>query len=176
MTTFKLYETAAQIDAACIAFTKKGASLQAEAHKLACSVLRHVGEHGDVRVVSKFIASFPELARVNAVKAWFEAFGPVAFDNTGVSYVKGGKTRLGEAMEMPFWKFSPEKPYEPVNPAKALEALIKKLVKDAKLTGIDHSATIADLKMVRVAHYRTTDNGEMPVPAPLATTHQPAIH
>jgi hypothetical protein len=163
----KLYETAAQIDAACIAFFKKGVTFQTEAHKLACSVLKHVGEHGDVRVVSKFIASFPELSRVNAVKAWFEAHGPVAFDKDGVSYVKGAETRLGVAMETPFWQFSPEKPYEPVNAAKALEALIKKLVRDAKLTGVDHSATITALRLVPVGKPVVQDmpDEEQEVPA-----------
>src|SRR5215207_6771991 len=166
MATLKLYETAAQIDAACLAFTKKGATLQAEAHKLACSVLRHVGEHGDVRVVSKFIASFPELARVNAVKAWFEAFGPVEFDNQGVSYVKGAKTSLGAAMEKPFWSYTVEKPYEPVNPAKAIEALIKKLFRDAKLTGVDHSVTISGLRAIKIGGtiIQDTPNEEQNVP------------
>lgn len=150
MATLKLYETVAEIDAACVAFFKKGNSLQTEAHKLACSVLKHVGEHGDVRVVAKFIASFPELTRVNAVKAWFEAYGPVQFDTKGINYVKGAKTRLGEAIETPFWKLTQEKPYEPVNAAKALEVLIKKLARDAKLTGADHSATISALRAIPV--------------------------
>ena len=158
MATFKLYTTAAEIDAACVSFFKRGNALQAGAHKLACSVLRHVGEHGDVRVVSKFIASFPDMARVNAVKAWFEAHGPVTFENAGVvNYVKGGKTRLGEAMEIPFWKFAPEAEYKPIDPAKALNSLIAKLEKDAKLTGADHSGLILSLKTIR-ANSATTQN------------------
>src|SRR5215207_9856601 len=150
MATMKLYQTAAEIEAACVKFFTKGNSLQTEAHKLACSVLRHVGEHGDVRVVQTFLTSFPEMTRMNAVKAWFEAFGPVTFDAKGVKFVQGGKTKLGEAMDAPFWEFTAEPVYQPINPAKALEALIKKLVRDTKETGADHSATIIALRNVPV--------------------------
>jgi hypothetical protein len=175
MTTFKLYETAAQIDAACIAFFKKGNALQTEAHKLACSVLKHVGEHGDVKVAAKFIASFPDMARTNAVRAWFEHFGPVAFDAKGVYHVKGKKTLLGEALDTPFWKFAPEPEYKPVDAAKAIEGLIKKLQRDAKETGTNHDATIAALRAVKVGQtvMQTEEAQEAAVPV-LMIEHKPA--
>jgi hypothetical protein len=171
-----LYKSAAEIDRACVLFFKSGQKLQTEAHKLACSVLAHVGEHGDIRVVAKFLASFPEMSRVNAVRSWFEAFGPITFQGNNPSYVKGGKTRLGDALATPFYKFSPEPDYKPVNAAAELEKLIQKLLKDTKKIGADHSATIQALRMVRVDHYPTKDNAEMPVSAPLAITFQPAVH
>jgi hypothetical protein len=150
MITLKLYTTAAEIDTAVVLFHAKGQKLQTEAHRLACSVLRHVGEHGDVRVVLKFIQALPEMSRRNAVKAWFEHFGPVKFDGEEITFVKGGKTRLGDAMEAPFWKFSPEPAYKPIDVAEALEALIKKLVKDAGKTNRSHAATIAALRAAPV--------------------------
>jgi hypothetical protein len=57
MKQLKLYTTVAAIEAACVAFGKRADKLQNEAHKIACSVLAHVGEHSDVRVVTKFIES-----------------------------------------------------------------------------------------------------------------------
>lgn len=144
----KLYETVAEIDAACVKFHAKGQTLQAEAHKIACSVLVHVAKHGDTRVLAKFLASFPELSRVNAVRAWFEEFGPVAFQGNKPSFVRGKATRLGNAMETPFWKFKPEPEYQPVDVSKAIDGLIKKLEKDTKETGVSHSVTIAALRKV----------------------------
>jgi hypothetical protein len=54
-------------------------------------------------------------------------------------------------MAKPFWKFKPEPTYVPIDAAKALESLIKKLEKDTKELGTDHTATIAALKVVPVA-------------------------
>jgi hypothetical protein len=149
-TQIRLYETVAEIDAACVKFHAKGQTLQAEAHKIACSVLVHVAKHGDIRVLAKFLASFPELSRVNAVRAWFEEFGPVTFEGNTPSFVRGKATRLGYAMETPFWKFKPEAEYQPVDVSKAIDSLIKKLARDAKETGINHSATIAALRKVPI--------------------------
>jgi hypothetical protein len=167
--TIKLYATFADIERATLAFSKAGVKLQSEAHKLACSVLAHVGEHGDVRVVSRFLDSFPEMSRVNAVRAWFENFGPVTFEGNVPKFVRGGKTRLGEALETPFWQFKPEAEYKPLNPAAELERLAKRLRADAKKTGADHSRVIQALGLIKI------DVSE-PVPAPLAIAYQPAVH
>jgi hypothetical protein len=146
----ELYTTIQAINEACANFHTQGQSLQGEAHKIACSVLHHVGEHGDVRVVAKFLQTMPEMSRVNALKAWFEEFGPVAFDTKGALFVKDKATKIGEAMAMPFWKFKVEAPYVPVDAAKALDKLIKRLVKDTKETGTDHSVTIQALRLVPI--------------------------
>jgi len=169
MTKLNLYTTFADIEKATIAFSKAGAKLQSEAHKLACSVLAHVGEHGDVRVVSRFLDSFPELSRVNAVRAWFENFGPVTFKGNNPEFVRNCKTRLGEALETPFWQFKTEAEYKPINPAAALDQLAKRLRIDAKKTGADHSAIIVALGMIKI-------NSNQPIPAPLAISYQPTIN
>jgi hypothetical protein len=150
MTKLKLYTTVAAIEAACVAFGKRATTLQDEAHKIACSVLAHVGEHSDVRVVTKFLESMPGSYRTNAVRSWFETFGPITFNEGKAVFCKNRKTRLGEAMEKPFWKFKPEEAYVPIDAAKALESLIKKLQKDQKETGTDHLATINALRVVPV--------------------------
>jgi hypothetical protein len=147
----QLYNTLAEITDACNKFYARGQSLQNEAHKIACSVLAHVEQHSDIRVVSKFLATMPELSRVNALRSWFEEFGPIAFEKNAPVFVKGKATHLNIAMAMPFWKFKQEQPYQPVDAAKALDKLIKRLTKDMKETGIDHNATIQALRLVPVA-------------------------
>lgn len=156
-TTIKLYK-ANEIDARIVLLHKNGQRLQTEMHKLACSVLLHVGESGDVRVVQKFLAAMPEMSRTNGLRNWFEQFGPVKFNvsEDGVEtvvHVKGGKTKLGDAMAKPFWKFSAKEgqPYEPIDMQKYIEQQMKKLEKDAEKTGRDHSAVLAALKMAVTA-------------------------
>ena len=158
----QLYNTLAEITEACNKFYARGQSLQTEAHKIACSVLAHVEQHSDVRVVAKFLATMPELSRVNALRSWFEEFGPIAFEKGNPLFVKGKATHLNLAMAMPFWKFKVEEPYVPVDAKKALENLIKRLTKDAKHTGIDYSSTIQALRMV-------------PVNVPLMITAEPTV-
>jgi hypothetical protein len=169
MSKMNLYTTAAEIAAATIKFTKANVRLETEAHKLACSVLAHVGEYGDIHVVSRFLASFSEMARVNAARAWFEEFGPVTFEGNEPKFVRGKKTRLGEAMDTFFWKFVKEGVYKPVDPQAELVKLTKRLKTDTKKTGTDHSAIIAALSAIRVQMHT-------PAPALLMIEHQPAVH
>jgi hypothetical protein len=172
MPKMNLYSTAAEIAAATIKFTRSNERLETEAHKLACSVLAHVGEYGDIHVVSRFLASFSEMARVNAARAWFEEFGPVTFEGNEPKFVRGKKTRLGEAMDVKFWKFSKEGVYKPVDPQAELVKLTKRLKLDTKKTGTDHSVLLTALGALRVK----INTPNVTVPAPLAITYQPAVH
>jgi hypothetical protein len=147
-----LYTTEAEINKAVSRFTRHGQLLQAEAHRIACSVLRHVGEYRDIHVVRRFLDAMPDMARANALRTWFETFGPVTFDGNVAYFNKAGKTKLGEAIDKPFWKFKANEgeEYQPVNPSALIEALIKKLEKDGLKTGRDHRATTQALKYVPV--------------------------
>lgn len=121
--------------------TYKG--LEALMHQNACSALAHVAKHKDIRQVRGLMDRMEHMGaiRVNALKAWFEFFGPVTFaDGTTATFDKAKATKLGAAMEAPFWQFKPEAQYIPLDVAKSLDQLVKKLDKDAKETGLDHSA------------------------------------
>lgn len=126
-------------------YAKTAATLQTRTHVLACSVLKHYGEHKDVRMVLKFIAAVPEMVRVNGLKLWFEAFAPIKFTDEGAIYLKDGKYKLGEALDKPFWKFKAVEgaPYEAIDLLKYAQQQIKKLEKDQEKTGRNHSALIA---------------------------------
>lgn len=152
----KLYASA-KIDARIALLHKNGQRLQTEMHAIACSVLRDLGTHNDVRQVYKFIHAMPEMARSNGLRNWFEQFGPVKFiqneDGTeSILHVKSGPTKggikLGDAMAKPFWKFSATegKPYEAIDINKWANAAIKKLEKDQIETKRDHSVLIHALK------------------------------
>jgi hypothetical protein len=163
------------IETALDSIKKRGDELQRDTHVAACSILQHVGKHKDVRLITRLLDSLPNMTRKNAVKAWFEEFGPVAFDNEEVQYIKTGKTRLGDAMGNPFWDFQPEKPYVPVSVEKLLASMISKLTKDTKETGVRHDAVIRGLTMLKEgAVAADTVQAMTKVPAPPATVPAPA--
>ncbi|QPC44922.1 hypothetical protein HW532_20815 [Kaustia mangrovi] len=138
----------------------RGASLQRSVHIAACSVLQHLEKHKDVRMVQALFVALPKSYRTNALRDWFMAFGPVTFkDNKPVYTKKGatkGKVKLTAAMDKPFWEFSPEKPYVPLNPVEALDSLIKRLNTDAEKTDRDHSALINTLTAAKQANAPAT--------------------
>jgi hypothetical protein len=146
--------TADKLTARIEAFGKSGLRMQDEAHKLACSVLHHLGTHKDTRYVLMFLQNVPDMVRSNGLRAWFEAFGPVKFtvgEGDAIEqalFCKDKQTKLGEAIAKPFWKFSAMegKPYIPMDVAAEMEKLIKRLLADAKKTGKDHSGIVNVLK------------------------------
>ena len=136
------------IDAAIISMHERGQSLQTDMHTVACSVLAHVGKHRDTRVVMKLINAVPDMVRMNSLKLWFETFGNVKFDGKDVRLTDNA-CRIADAMKKPFWKFKATEgvPYEPVDIPAMIASMVKRLEKDAKITGMDHSAVIHKLRM-----------------------------
>jgi hypothetical protein len=65
------------------------------------SVLAHVGKHRDVRLVTRLIEAVPGRYK-SALKAWFEAFGPISFAGDKAQH-KHNRILLGDAIEVPFW-------------------------------------------------------------------------
>lgn len=147
-----LIEGTDALNAAIKRVHEAGQSYQKDVHILAVSILYHVGAHGDTTVVQRFIHAMPESVRANGLRAWFEHFGPVKFDKDGdgnelVSYVKGKPARIGDADAKPFWKFKAHEgaPYNPIDLEKFIASALRKLEKDAKETGRDHTGLITDL-------------------------------
>jgi hypothetical protein len=134
------------IEAALVSISRKGQSLQKDIHVAACSVLAHVGEHREISLVTKLLASCPDMTRRNALRSWFESFGMVAFDGNDAKFDGTRKHRLGDAQAKPFWSFKPEAEYVPLDVAAAIGSLVKKLEKDEKETKVSHSAMIAQLQ------------------------------
>jgi len=145
---FPLFTTVKQIDAAILEIHTTGQTLQTLMHKTACSVLNHLAKNRDIRVVQKLLLSMPESSRVNALRTWFETFGPITFDGNDATYAKDKPTNLAKAIGTPFWKLVPEKPYEAMDVAAAIEKLIDRLSIDTKKAGVDHTAVIKGLRTI----------------------------
>lgn len=86
----------------------RGTTLNAAIHSAACSVLAHVGQHRDVRLVDRLLVVVSDSVRANRLKAWFSAFGPVEFVEGQAKY-RRARTLLGDAVAKPFWKFKAKK-------------------------------------------------------------------
>lgn len=154
---FKLYTTGADIDKAITAVAKRGQALQKELHKVACSVLAHVAQHGNVGIVDKLVKAVPEMGRANALCDWFAAFGPVIFDDERkAAHVKGKATDLRKAMAMPFWQFKPEQAYKPLDVVANIGSMIKRYQDDAKKTGADHGFFIAQFERLKIEAEKRT--------------------
>ena len=170
------------------AFGKSMAKQQAEAHKIACSVLLHFGQFKDTRIVQRFLMLVPDMVRTNGLRAWFEAHAALRFivDESGAEpveqcvYVKDKwkdhkeAIKLGEAITKPFWKFKAVegKPYQPINEAEYVSGIIQRLRQDTVKTGNDHTQLLKALEM-----YNRIDIGALPVlPAddPLSSAPIPA--
>lgn len=156
---FALLTTVKAIDAATKDIAVRGTSLQVDMHIVACSVLAHVGKHGQIGIVNNFLAAIPDMARINAIKVWFEKFSKVTFvgaDGKTLKspvYVSGKAQRLGDAMETPFWKLKAKEgeAYEAIVMDKYLDQQIKKLQKDQTETKRDWSPLIKSLQAMKLA-------------------------
>jgi hypothetical protein len=145
----KTIDGEAKLLAAIKQFGERSTSLQMEAHVIACSILKHVEKHGDIRMVNTLLAAVGKenMLRMNALKEWFEKFGKIAFEKDNACYVGSAKTRLADAMAVPFWKLVKEAVYQPLNMSTYIEKQIKLLQKDIKNTpNADHAPQLALIK------------------------------
>lgn len=156
-----LFTAEADINKAIESIKRRGASLQADMHKVACSILLHLGKHQDVRVLRRFLEAVPEMSRANALRQWFETFGPVSYEGGKAVYDREKKVRLGNAIEKPFWRFKANEgtPYVPLMD-QYFKNQISKLEKDQRETKRDHSALIAALK-VAAETYKAPEQAAM---------------
>jgi hypothetical protein len=75
-------------------------------HQRAVETLKHFGQHNDIRPVAKFIDSIPDTPSKTALVKWFCAYGRMSVTTEmAIKFDREKKTRLGNAMDTPYWKF-----------------------------------------------------------------------
>lgn len=146
----ELYKKDADIVKALQSISVTGMAFYRLVHVAACSVLRRVGETGDVRIVNALFRVLPEGSRSNSLRDWLTAYGPIKFVQNKPVHVKDKEVELTKAIMDPFWKFSPEAAYSPVDVMKLIMATIKRLETDEVKAHTDHTAVIAGLKALQV--------------------------
>lgn len=127
----KLIEGTKAIDTAIKSIASRGKTLERDIHVAAVSTLNHAELHGDVTLAQRLVEAVPSLARKNALRDWFLAFGKFSYDekNKTLAYNKAGVTLLDEAIATPFWDFKPEAPYVPFDMNAAIQKLIQRAEK-----------------------------------------------
>ena len=150
----ELITTDAGIKKAVTSIAKRGRALQRDIHIVACSVLQRISVHNDVRLAADCTMLFdalPGSLRTNALRDWFAAYGPIAWEKNKAKFVKDKPVELTKAMLDPFWEFAPEPEYKPLDIMQFINAAIKKVQKDAKETGVDHTKVILALEAAKKA-------------------------
>jgi hypothetical protein len=127
-TKITLLDNPKSIETAIAGIRTNGAKLEKLIHVAACSVLNHADKHGDVTLANKLIEALPGMTRKNALRDWLIQFGKFKYDDTSkaMAYDAKASTRLGAAMETPFWLYKVEQAYRPVDlPAEILRLVAK---------------------------------------------------
>lgn len=114
--------------------TVTGQTLQTLLHTVAVSILLHVDKHREVSLVNKLIDAVPNMARKNALRDWFSAFGKMTYDQETkvMVFKKTAKTNSIQATQTPFWEFVPEKAYVPFDLLAAIGVLVTRAEKTAE--------------------------------------------
>jgi len=127
-----LYKTTKQITTATNSAAKTGAALQQEYQLIACSVISHLAEHKDIRVLRHMLDTLPEGMRKKSMSAFMDKYAPVTFGenpDTGEAEVKYNADKpanLVMALTFPWWKAAVEATYVPFNFEVELAKLIKR--------------------------------------------------
>ena len=137
MATFKLLTGAQAINKAIKSIATRGKKLDQDIHCTAVSVLDHVRQHGDTTVCVSLIDAMPRSGRRKALIHWVNSFAPIDVrqDKAGKVTAKlkpvresdGSDFKIADAIDMPFWDFTPEKAVAPMT----FERLISYVTKHA---------------------------------------------
>lgn len=135
VTEGQLYKTAKAIEMAIAKAVVAGNALQVEYQLIACSLMTHLHQHKDIRLIRNFLGSLPEGMRKKSMSVYFEKFAQVMFDDEGeVHFDKERKLDLAGALALGWWKAAKETPYIPVNLLyiqKYIQTLLNKIDKAA---------------------------------------------
>lgn len=126
---YKLIQGAEAINKEIQLISGAGKKFEQRLHIAALSCLHHAGAHNDVTLAQKLVEALPGLARKNALRDWFLAFGNIRYDEEKrvLRHASGKSVNETQAAATPFWEFKPEAEYVPFD----LQAAIRKVYERA---------------------------------------------
>lgn len=162
----KLLTTERDIRVGIFSMSKNAKSVAGEQHALACSILRLWHLDGNVaravRLANDLLEGMHNSSRKNAMKDWFIGFAGFVWADKSFVYHKDRTTISKEdaqkAIKEPFWVFSPEKPYVPLN----LDTLIENAIKKAEARrkkGLTNEDVVPEVKVraLKMVHDATPE-------------------
>lgn len=131
----KLITGQSELDKAIKNFAVTSKKYDKQLHLISVSVLAHVAKHNNTTVIDTLFANLfdalSQSTRKNALIAWFEKFGNVAYnkEEKRLRYVKGKVAMIEDAIKLPFWEFKPEAEYKPLDLMAEIVRLVDKAEK-----------------------------------------------
>lgn len=142
--------TTEAINTAISSIEKRGKALESDIHVCAVSIIAHTEKHGDITLANRLINAIPNLARKNALRDWFQAFGKFSYsqDAKEMTYDKRKSTNETEAAAMPFWEFKAEAEYKGLDLEQAILSLIERAEK--RIVNKDKRDKISPVKLTQL--------------------------
>lgn len=165
----KLYTDKTAFADALKSIVNSGKRLDRSIQRYAVSAIMDATVHGNPNRVNDLIANMPKGSRVNAVRDWFKAFGPVEYDKKTKEFVldkdlaTAGRKEIADgavlpdtiavSVTTPWTDFAPDPPYAPIDFSdmilKAVKVAQKRLDADeGKGDKIDKKLLTAITKLV----------------------------
>lgn len=134
---------AAGIDAGIKSIVNRGDKLDKLIQQVACSVVNHIDQHGDITLANRLQVSMPKGSRSNALTAFLLATAKLkvrvlpanatkamkdAFKDMPFEFDREGKTDMAAAQTKPWYEFKKPKSIEQEFGTKELKAAILRLV------------------------------------------------
>ena len=129
--------------------------LQQSYQVIACSVINHLHDHGDIRVTRNLFENMPDSLNINSMKEFFHKYAPVTYDESGeVHYDKAVKFVFAECLENAWWKAKKQAPYMPFDLVAELDKLLKRASKKLEQPKEGDLVTDVQIKAMREVFYK----------------------
>jgi hypothetical protein len=141
-------------------------TVQLDFQRIACSIIQHVGTHGDIRIVRNLFSKLEDsmLNRDSSMQKFFDLYASVSFDDEGeVHFDRTKATRLNAALVKPWWKALPKAKYVPYSfnalVGQLYEQGLKKLdnMREGDILDMEQLNAIGSLYKVEVANDTVTE-------------------
>jgi hypothetical protein len=119
-----------------LATTAKG--LQEQLHNHMLNIGDHIAAHGDVTPATYLVSKLDGSSqRVNAIRQWFLTFGGCGWNAGKKTFTKSRDTSFSwsrkEADANPFWSFTPEPAFKPLDGIAILKGAVLRIMKANKV-------------------------------------------
>jgi hypothetical protein len=119
-----------------LATTAKG--LQDQLHQHMLNIGDHIAAHGDVTPATYLVSKLDGSSqRVNAIRQWFLTFGGCGWNAGKKTFTKSRDTSFRwdrkEAEANPFWSFTPEPAFKPLDGLAILKGAVLRIMKANKV-------------------------------------------
>lgn len=146
--------TVKQINARSLFLGRASVKLEKAIHEHAVVISDHINEHGDVTLADTLVNALGKSIRANALKQWFLDFGGCSWNDEKKKFGKAKDFAYDRdtALLNPFYDWTPEPAFKPVDSMALINAVIKKLesaADDTSENGAKHKINLDHLAALK---------------------------